>query len=340
MVDNEQQAGVTEHLDKKSTSSLSVEPPVVEPTRSTSEIYFGSMFFQKIWPKLMGDESAVPDLTAAKGNPEATAQTLWASMGPAIDRLAERHALPVQRQPDQTDMQFFESLVAAMYKLDCKETTPDRTPQWNAWPSAAMETGATNCSFGSQVLGHVLRNAGYQVEYGMPGPLSHAIVFARDGENNIFYLDQANGVTARVVGEEVVGGIRAYRIETDLDAIPFRLVPVCTLEQSTFTTISNLGSLRQEGVTDVKTGALSKAGALMSAYDVTPRKDDPTEEAYANMQYSDNAMRMIIPEWDGIYAKPEWQEEHDESSRRIGESIARREKAQSENAPEIKVFDT
>ena len=323
-------------MDKKPTPPPSSKLPVTGPTKSASEIYFDSIFFQKIWPKLMGDEASVPDLTAAKGNPEAMARTLWASMGPFIDRLIEKHALPISRQPEQTDIQFFESLVAAMYKLDRKATTSDRTPQWNAWPSAAMKTGATNCSFGSQVLGHVLRNAGYQVEYGMPGPMSHAVIFARDRENNIFYLDQANGVTARVVGEETADGIRAYRIETDLDAIPFRLVPVCTLEQSTFTTVSNLGSLRQEAVTDGKTGALSQAGALMGTYDITPRKDDPAEEADANMQYSDNAIRMIIPEWEGLYAKPEWQKEHEESSWRIRESIARKEKAQAENALKLK----
>ncbi len=81
-----------------------------------------------------------------------------------------------------TDTEYFELLVDKMYGHNMTVRRQDKElMKWSMWASVANETGTTNCSLGSQVFLRLLENAGYGVEYGTPGPLTHSIAFAKSG---------------------------------------------------------------------------------------------------------------------------------------------------------------
>ena len=267
------------------------------------EKYFQEIFFQKVWPKLTGIEN-IPNINDVQGNPEKIAGRLWESLAPALDAYITKYNLPVTKDARQTDDEYFSALVAKMYQLN--ERVAGHGGWENVWPKTAIEIGATNCALGSQVLGRALQKAGYEVEFGMPGPESHAVALAKKSDGRKVYLDQANGVMVDIAGEQSVHGVKAYRIETDNKNIPFRLIPVCSLEKSTAATVWNLASLRKSAASPREGRFHTQALKLMDRFGLDWK-----------ISYGDWAKRTILPEWKGLLRRPEWKKEQEESSARI-----------------------
>ena len=246
------------------------------------------------WPHICGQEL---DASFNLDDSEMLASALWNTLTPQIDAYIKQYGLVTGKNMAISDEMYFQSLMTAMYQLNQGNM---EASAWSAWPAVALDTGVTNCSLGAQVAGQALRRAGYAVEYGMPGPLTHAVIFARDAGGAVFYLDPANGAIARVTAEGQIGTVTCYQIETDDERIPFRLVPTCSLEQSVATTIWNLASLRASGEQVQLAERLQIDGQA---------------------PYGDWARDHIIPVWKGLASDPRMQREHEESGRRIGGSL-------------------
>ncbi|OIP97151.1 hypothetical protein AUK40_03840 [Candidatus Wirthbacteria bacterium CG2_30_54_11] len=246
-----------------------------------------------IWPHICGQELGVP---VDMHDPQMLAAGFWKTLIPQIDAYIERYSVPIERSEGISDECYFQSLVSALYELDQRNI---QGLKWSAWPAVALDTGVTNCSLGAQVAGQVLRRAGYEVEYGMPGPLTHAVIFVRDADGTVFYLDPANGVTAKATAGGHIGTVTCYQIETEDERIPFRLVPACSLEQSVATTVWNMASLRASG----------EDAALVERLQID-----------GQAPYGDWARKYILPAWAELEADPRMQREYEESGRRIGAS--------------------
>ena len=269
-----------------------------------AEFYFQETFFIEVWPKMCGTE--VGDISEQFKDSRQLAETLWQSMISTIDQYIIQNNFTLDLKV--TDGQSFRALVDKMYTINQQNATQT---EWSAWPVVSLETNVTNCSFGSQVLGRILQKANYKVEYGMPGPMSHAVIFAEARDGKIYYLDQANGVAVEVAGVLDVDGIKAYRIETEDEKIPFRLVPVCSLEESTANTIWNLNSLRQTAIFDKEDGIKDNmAQRLVQEFGLN-----------SDINYSSWAIDHILPKWKNIRNHPTWQKETIESGQIISQAM-------------------
>ena len=89
--------------------------------------------------------------------------------------------------------------------------------------------------------------------------------------------------------------------------MPFRLVPVCFLEESTATSVWNLNSLKKAAQLDTVDGYTSTtAQTLVSRFDVEDEID-----------YGSWARDNILPRWKKMETRPVWQEEMKSSGERI-----------------------
>lgn len=266
-----------------------------------TEFYFQKIFFHRVWPELTGVE--LTDVSAILENPRQLSEILWHSMLSAIDKYIKRYGLEVNTKEE--DINKFRDVVEKMHTIN--QLNLKEGKWYDCWPVTALEKGPTNCSLGSQVLGRTLQQAGYQIEYGMPGPMSHAVIFIRAKDGRRHYLDSANGVTVEV-GEEIeINGIKAYRIETKDIRVPFRLVPVCSLEESTASSIWNLNSLKKATEFDLQDGIeASNAQELMLRFGLDK-----------NIDYGSWARESILPRWGKIETLSVWKEEMKASGKRI-----------------------
>ncbi|PIN81702.1 hypothetical protein COY33_01940 [candidate division WWE3 bacterium CG_4_10_14_0_2_um_filter_42_7] len=223
-----------------------------------SETYFNESFFQEVWPKLLCTEEAGVNLTGVE-NPQKRAEEIYTGLVPSLDTYIEKYLIPTSKEAAETDEAFFTRVCSAMFTLNFKNRA---SKGWqDCWPATAIEVGRTNCTLGSLVLARALENAGYsrnEMEFGMPGPISHAVVIAKSK-----YIDQANSVVVDVTRSADIDGIRTYRVVesddvTTMEKIPFRRIPVCAVEQGVAPLIWNLSSMinRNDGSAKVLTERL------------------------------------------------------------------------------------
>lgn len=265
------------------------------------ESYFQNVFFKEVWPKLMAVPTETVNVEEIGNSPEQLVLNLWESLVPSLDAYIEKYELPTNKNESQTDEEFFNDLLARMQELNQGEKGT-----WSCWPERAMETGAANCALASQVLSRVLEQAGYNPEYGWPGPLSHAVVFAEGENGQKHYLDPRNGVSAEVVEEVNIHSVKAYRIETDNENIPFRLIPVSPKEYSVATQIWNLSSMKRKAEGK---DSNSVTVELTNRYDTW------------NIPDAKWAKERILPTgWNDLLKYPEWKKEQEESSIHIQQS--------------------
>ena len=150
--------------------------------------YFKTIFFSKIWPKLGGRK--LSNINFSLLNPMEFSKVLWESFVPMIDQYIFINKLWLKKGKRQRDINVFDTLVTKMYAIN--QLNSEEGKWYDSWPVTAIEKGPTNCSLGSQVLGRILQQSGYEVEFGMPGPISHSVIFARAKDGKIHYLDPAN----------------------------------------------------------------------------------------------------------------------------------------------------
>lgn len=221
--------------------------PFEQPSVGDPESYFREDFFRESWPRLLITVERPIDLSGIE-NPQKRAKAMYDSLMPSLDTYIEKYDLPVIKRGEETDAQFFTRVCDAMYTLN---TRNEANKGWrDCWPSTAFKIGRTNCALGSLVLARALEMAGYnreELEFGMPGPMSHAVIIAKGR----YYIDPANGVVLNVRQGEIIDDIKTYEvIETAdiqvMDKVPFRLIPVCTVEQGIAPLIWNIGSMLSE----------------------------------------------------------------------------------------------
>lgn len=172
-----------------------------------------------------------------------------------------------------------------------------KNDQRDCWPSTAIEVGRTDCALGTLVLARTLEKAGYDIgemEYGLPGPMTHAILIIKGK----YYIDQANGVIVKVTGNNSVDNIKTYQvIQNDnkdiMKKVPFRRIPVCNLKQGVAPLIWNLSNLINQ--TDIVSINLVNRFKLDKFY-----------------SYASWAKHNLLPEnWDTtrMTSQPEWKTE-------------------------------
>ena len=260
------------------------------------ETNFSPKFFSETWPKLGGVE--VADSVIAASSPKERCTILWNSLTPSLELLGRQFNLPFTKTLGESDGDFFRKINEALH---CDDEHIDNNQQkMSIWPSVAKETGLINCTLGSQIEGYVLEKAGYGVEFGMPGPMSHAVIIAEDEAGEKFYLDSANGIIEKISGVKVIGGVKTYLIETNDPRIPYRLIPVCALAESVATTIWNLASLREDAKTNSEFVKYAEGFGVQEG-----------------MAYGDWALYNLLPRWSNVAQHPEWLKEKQESSERI-----------------------
>lgn len=267
--------------------------------------YFQQTFFNQVWPKLGG--SKLPAIQLVLHNPHELSKLLWKSLLPTIDQYIEKYNLQINTML-RNDSAKFQEIVERMFRLNQQHA---KIGKWyDCWPATAIEKGSTNCSLGSQVLGRTLQQNGYTVEYGMPGPMSHAVIFTKTKDGIIHYLDSANGVTVEVAEEVNVKGIKTYRLQTEDERIPFRLIPVCSLEESVATSIWNLNSLRQAARNDSQNN-LEGTNAQILVAQLKLNKD---------IDYGSWAIDHLLPQWKNLRDHSTWKQEMAESGQRIAQT--------------------
>lgn len=199
---------------------------------------FEKEFFENTWVKLTGQIIDIKNFRTANIKTEY----LWKSVISALDKYIDQNKIP-HNKGNKSDLELFKFVVDWMYKLNNKVPAC-----WSdCWPTTALEINRTNCALGSLVLARALIRAGYQensIEYGSPGPLSHANIFIDN-----YYLDQANGVVVPTRGTKIVDSIKCYLLDVDETdpkisfKVPFRLVPATSINKGVYTLISNLDPL-------------------------------------------------------------------------------------------------
>jgi len=265
-------------------------------SKSQIKNFFKDEFFLKIWPRLGGKK--ISWALFESQTPINKATMLWNSLTPSINLLFKKISLPLRNDPNETDENYFKRVTSKIYEKNLKLDSIHQ--KFSIWPSVALETGGANCSLSSQAQGLFLQKLGYKVEFGLPGPMSHAVIFVEDRERDKYYLDPANGTMCKVVGEEEIEGIKTYLIKPEDERIPFRRVPVCSLEESIATTIWNLASLKQDAVNNVESASLVKRFGV--------ERDIP---------YGDWTLDNLLPTWRKLKQHPVWEQEERESSERI-----------------------
>jgi len=116
-------------------------------------------------------------------------------------------------------------------------------------------------------------------------------------------------VVVPLSGLLTIDGIKVYRIDGEsLDSgerekVPFRLVPVSSVDKGTVALISNLGPL----ISDSKNS--EQSAQLVNRFNVNP------ELWYGNLAY-DNLLLSNLNQ-RSMMAQPEWQQEREASSKRI-----------------------
>lgn len=235
------------------------------------------------------------EIEFTEGSVEANRTALWKALGPSLDTLANKLQLPKQKPAEMIDTEYFEFLVDKMYGQNTTtKRQDDDLLKWSIWPSVANETGATNCSLGSQVLLRLLENAGYEVEYGTPGPLTHSIAFAKSGED-YYYLDPTNGIVEKVAETTIVDDIKVHVLKTDNFKCPFGAVPAFPPEYSTVATISNLEALQSENERPEHSDFVTK---LAKGFNMQE-----------NQHYLAWTKNNLFSEWDKLATGKYWEEE-------------------------------
>jgi hypothetical protein len=202
---------------------------------------------EDILPRILVEPVGPEDIEFVDKDVERNREKLWEALKPSLDVLIDKFQLPRQKPEEMTDVEYFDLLTRKMCKqiMSVRRKNPELV-KWSSWPAVANETKATNCSLSSQVFLKLLEDAGYEVEYGAPGPLSHSVVFAKSGED-YFYVDPTNGIVEKVAKITEVDGIKVYMLRSDGWRLPYEAVPVFPPEFSVASTISNLGAL-QSGI--------------------------------------------------------------------------------------------
>jgi len=255
-----------------------------------------------VLPKVFIDEQKVKFI---EGDTEKNRKCLWEALGPSLDVLIEKFQLPKQRPEGMTNLEYFESLVNTMYRLNMNVRRTDKElVKWSVWTSVANETGATNCSLGSQVFLRLLENAGYEVEYGTPGPLTHSIAFAKSGED-FYYIDPTNGIVEKVAETIEVEGIKVHVIKTSNFKCPFEAVPAFPPEYSVVATISNLQALQSENDRPAHSEFVTN---LASRFNMT-----------GNRRYQQWVTQNLFPDWDKLTKSEFWKEETARVNKKLGE---------------------
>jgi len=300
----------TEAIRPSSDPQISQPEPEGEPKSEeerTTELFFNKVFFQQVWPKLLGRNPDLDVSSVLNGEPSKAATAPWESMAPALDAYVQKFNVPTAPGEGEDDERFFDRLVQHLYALN----PSSEASKLNSWPSVAMKNGVTDCFLGAQVMGRVLQQSGYEVTFGTPGPLSHAVIFAKDKKSGTaFYIDSANGVVTPVVSEETIGGVKAFRIDPTSDdartRIPFRLVPVLPLQESVRSSVMNLGNPKTEIKYDPTNPQLLK---LVHDFEIEPQ-----------VQYGNWSVQHLSPIVENILNDPAWKTEANESGQRIKES--------------------
>lgn len=264
------------------------------------EKYFNEELFVEVWPKLTGTEPLnITDFETSDDKTEA----MHRSIVPALDKYIDMFQIPNEMGVNESDDEFFNRVVGTLYGMN--QNTPGNFG--DCWPTTALELGRLNCSLGSLVVARALERAGYptdEIEFGWPGPLSHAVIVTKNR-----YIDQTNGVVVPLSGSLTIDGIKVYRIAGEsLDSgerekVPFRLVPVSSVDKGTVALISNLGPL----ISDSKNN--EQSAQLVNRFNVNP------ELWYGNLAY-DNLLLSNLNQ-RSMMAQPEWQNEREASSKRI-----------------------
>ena len=284
-------------------NSESLPTPIEEIDR-VPEQYFNDELFVEVWPRLTGTE---PINITDFETPDEKTEAMHRNVVPALDSYIDKFQIPCEMETDETDSEFINRLVTNLYEMNQKVSGDFG----DSWPATALELGRLNCSLGSLVVARALERAGYptdEIEYGWPGPLSHAVIVAKN-----MYIDQTNGVVAPLAGFSTIDGIKTYKIDVEGLAdvqklnIPFRLVPISSVDKGTVSQISNLGPL----ISDAKTNEHS--ALLVRKFGLNP------ELWYGNLAY-DN---LLSPNWNQrrMMAQTEWKQEKATSSKRISEGI-------------------
>lgn len=268
---------------------------------------FPKSFFEKTWPKtLVGGESKIE--VTGNESPEQLAEKMYEDLKPSLDAYIKKYNLPVEKLPNESDEAFFTRVVKTMYDLN--EKNREHKGWMDCWPSTALEVGRTNCALGSLVVARVLEKAGYvdDVHYGFPGPMTHAVIITKGK-----YLDPANGVVLDVVEDKKkVDGISTYWVIEIADAeimekVPFRRIPVTTVEQGVAPLVTNMGSMIHRG---------DKRGDK-TAEELIERFNLDRSNPYGNLG-RDN---LLGENWNlrRIFNQEEWQQEKKEVDARFAE---------------------
>ena len=282
------------------------KPLIVFPIRPIPEEYnlpkmekLPQTFFDDTWPELLG--------TTYRSEPSEisnTLETMHDEMKPALDAYIDKYNLPIEKNPGETDVEFFNRAVSAMFNLN--EKNIEHKGWKDCWPSTAIEIGRTNCALGSLILAHILEKAGFEesnLQYGFPGPMSHAVVIVETVEN-MFYLDQTNGIVAKVAPGENVDGIETVTInpanESEKEKIPYRTVPVTKIANGVAPIIWNLGSMQRREGPDNE--------GLATRFNLSP-----------DMNYSTLGRDLLGPNWNQkqMLEQETWANEKTESDNRI-----------------------
>ncbi len=255
---------------------------------------------QEIMPNIMITQSSVELVTDAI---EENKKALWEGLAPSLDVLIDKFQLPREKDPHITDIEYFEQAVQTMYaqNMAVKAQNPEAV-KWSIWPTVASETGAANCSLGSQVFLRLLSSAGYQVEYGTPGPLTHSVAFAKSGDD-YYYLDPTNGIVEKVAESTDVDGIKVHSMKTDKFECPFEAVPAFPPESSVVATISNLQALQSENERNVHSDFVE---SLATKLNMTESRN-----------YTQWVTSNLFPEWDTLKRSDYWKEETKKVSEKL-----------------------
>jgi hypothetical protein len=247
---------------------------------------------QDILPKVLIHSQNVEFI---EGDVDENRKNLWKAIGPSLDELAEKFQLPKQKPNEMTDVGYFKFLVEKMFRQSSSVRRKDKElPKWSVWPAIAMETGAANCSLGSQIVLRLLENAGYDVEYGTPGPLTHAVAVAKSGSDT-YYIDPTNRIVEKVAETTEVDGVKVYILKTDAFSCPFEAIPAFPPEFSVVATIANLQALQSENDKLVHSDFVEKVAEWFSMN--------------KNRNYLGWVKENLFPEWDKLTTTKYWKEE-------------------------------
>lgn len=232
-----------------------------------------------------------------EGAVDENRKNLWKAIGPSLDKLAEKFQLPKQKPDDMTDTEYFKLLVEKVHRQNSAVRRQDKElPKWSAWPAIAMETGAANCSLGSQIILRLLEKDGYEVEYGTPGPLTHAVAMAKSGSDT-YYVDANNGFVEKVAETTEVDGVKVYILKTDDSNCPFEAIPAFPPEFSVVTTITNLQALQSENDKTAHSGFVEKVAEW---FNINKNR---------HYHYLEWVKDNLFPEWDKLTTSEYWKEE-------------------------------